>query len=204
MILQLRDLNGIEHTVGVAAGRFVSPDVVSGPTRDFRHLHAVSGLADCHAHLSGEDVQDMMGYDGTDLAAKMRRNALIQMENGVLLVADKGSRTSLSLRLLDEEEASRPRLQMAGRMIAVADGYYPGFGAVVEGSNLRQVIAAAVQDGASWVKLVGDWPRPGRGPVANFSERELAKVVSIAHAAGCRVAIHTTAPGTPGFARARS
>ena len=36
--------------------------------------------------------------------------------------------------------------------------------------------------------------------MSNFSEPELWRVVEIAHAAGCRVAIHTTAPGTPSVA----
>ena len=30
------------------------------------------------------------------------------------------------------------------------------------------VAAVAAGEGAGWVKLIGDWPRKGVGPVANF------------------------------------
>ena len=46
------------------------------------------------------------------------------------------------------------------------------------------------------MKLVGDWPQKGRGPVINFSEDALARACEIAHTAGARVAIHAMAPDT--------
>jgi imidazolonepropionase-like amidohydrolase len=197
MILLLRDLEGREHRIGVSDGCLVDPEVSGGPEHDFRSHYAVRGLADCHAHLSGDGVFEMIDSPAGDPMAKMRRNSLLQMQSGVLLLIDKGSKTSLSLRFLGE--SWRPELEMAGRMIAVPDGYYPGFTTEVDG-DLDAVIGSAVDEGAQWVKLVGDWPRPGRGPVANFSEDDLARVVSMVHAAGGRVAIHTTAPETPGMA----
>ncbi len=200
MILLLRDLEGGEHRVGVDAGRFVVPESIPGEAQDLRRYWAMGGLADCHAHLSGDDVDDMIACDGTDIVPKMRRNALAQLKGGVLLIADKGAKTSLALRLVDEDEASRPIVQMAGRMITVPEGYYPGFATEIEPANLTEVVSAATTDGATWVKLVGDWPRRGRGSVSNFNENELREIVAIAHAAGCRVAIHTTAPETPGVA----
>lgn len=200
MILLLRDLAGFEYRVGVDAGRFVAPELVAANVQDLRRYWAIGGLADCHAHLSGDDVKDMIAYDGTDIVPKMRRNALAQLEGGVLLVADKGARTSLALRFIGEDEASRPILHMAGKMISVAGGYYPGFATEIEPMSLAAVVSAATDDGATWVKLVGDWPRRGRGSVSNFDEDELCEIVSIAHAGGCRVAIHTTAPETPGIA----
>lgn len=200
MILLLRDLDGRELSLSVDGGRFVSPEEADGETRDFRNLFAMTGLADCHAHLSGVGVQEMIDDTADDPVPMMRRNARLQMEGGVLLLADKGSKTSLSLRYLDEEEASRPHVQMAGRMITVPGGYFPDFCDEIDGSNLPEVIGNAVRGGASWVKLVGDWPRRGRGPVSNFDEEELRQVVRIAHDAGCRVAIHTTAPDTPSIA----
>ncbi len=199
MILHLRDLTGREHHLGISSGRYVDAGSAGDPVFDFRHLHAIGGLADCHAHLTGDDVRDIVEYDGDDLMGKMRRNAILQMESGVLLLADKGSKSELSLRFLAEEEAERPILRMAGRMVSVPGGYYPDFCAEVRG-NLDEVVTAAAAGGATWIKLVGDWPRPGFGPVANFTEEQLRRVVAIAHNAGCRVAIHTTAPETPGIA----
>ncbi len=204
MILFLRDQTGAEYRLGVTDGRFVVPEsgVVrdSGVVHDLRHLVALGGLADCHAHLSGNDVADIIEYDGAAIEEKMLHNARLQMEGGVLLLAEKGSKSSLSLRILSEEESQRPRMQMAGRMIAVDGGYYRGFAAEVDAANLETVISDATDDGATWVKLVGDWPRRGVGAIPNFSETALRQIVTVAHGAGCRVAIHTAAPETPGMA----
>ncbi|MEA2001543.1 MAG: amidohydrolase family protein [Actinomycetota bacterium] len=198
MILLLRDQSGAEFRLGVAHGRFDVPD--SDIVHDLRHLVALGGLADCHAHLSGDDVADMIEYDGAAIEEKMLHNARLQMEGGVLLLAEKGSKSSISLRILSEEESQRPRMQMAGRMIAVDGGYYPGFAAEIDEANLENVIAEAVGDGATWIKLVGDWPRRGVGAIPNFSEGALRQIVALAHGAGCKVAIHTAAPETPGMA----
>ncbi|MGA7272443.1 MAG: amidohydrolase family protein, partial [Acidimicrobiia bacterium] len=55
----------------------------------------------------------------------------------------------------------------------------------------------AVAEGRGWVKLVGDWPRRGRGAVANFDQADLETAVRVAHDGGARVAIHTMAPEVP-------
>lgn len=142
----------------------------------------------------------MVDYDGAGIQEKMLHNARLQMESGVLLLAEKGSKLSVSLRILNEEDSQRPRMQMAGRLIAVAGGYYPGFAAEIDGTNLGAVIGDAAGGGAKWVKIVGDWPRKGLGAVPNFSESALRQIVTVAHGAGCRVAIHTAAPDTPRMA----
>ena len=139
MILLLRDLDGRELRLGVDSGRFAPPEETGGETRDLRHLFAMTGLADCHAHLSGVGVQEMVDDTSEDPLPMMRRNAQLQLEGGVLLLADKGSRTSLSLRFLDEEEASRPHVQMAGRMITVPGGYFPDFCDEIDDGNLADL-----------------------------------------------------------------
>lgn len=142
----------------------------------------------------------MIAYDGSGLAERMERNSRAQLEAGVLLLAEKGSKTDLTLRFVARDEAERPDIQMAGRMIAVAGGYYPGFAREIDEEGLADAVNAATSGGASWVKLVGDWPRRGKGPVVNFSEVALRQVVTVAHAAGCRVAVHAAAPETPALA----
>lgn len=200
MILQLRDRFDNEYRLGVDAGRYVAEEHATGLAYDLRHLIALPGLADCHAHLSGDGVADMIEYDGSKFLEKMTANATRQLEGGVLLLAEKGSKSSLTLRFMEVPEDSRPRLQMAGHMIAVAGGYYPGFGVEIDDTNLAAVVTEATQGGASWVKIVGDWPRKGQGAVPNFDEDALRQIVAIAHAAGCRVAIHTAARETPQMA----
>jgi imidazolonepropionase-like amidohydrolase len=85
-------------------------------------------------------------------------------------------------------------MEMAGRMIAPADGYYPNAGGGVEENGLADAVRRASTGPASWVKIIGDWPRKGLGPQANYGEAALRTAVEIAHAAGRRVAVHTMAP----------
>jgi hypothetical protein len=121
-------------------------------------------------------------------------NAWMQVEGGVLLIADKGSSSDVALEILDAPPTERPEMQMAGRIIAPHDGYYPGYGREVDEAGLVEAVRLAAGGRAEWVKMIGDWPRKGRGPVANYSEAVLARAVEVAHAAGRRVAVHTMAP----------
>jgi imidazolonepropionase-like amidohydrolase len=68
---------------------------------------------------------------------------------------------------------------------------------VADGSTLATAVTAEVAAGRGWVKLIGDWPRRGLGPVSNFEQTDLEVAVSIAEAAGARVAIHAMARDTP-------
>ncbi len=61
-------------------------------------------------------------------------------------------------------------------------------------------MADAAAEGSGWVKLIGDWPRKGIGPVANFNEDELRAAVDLASDHGARVAIHTMAREVPSMA----
>ena len=94
---------------------------------------------------------------------------------------------------------TRPHLEGAARIITGVHGYFPGFAVEVDDDDLPAAVAAANTAGG-WVKLVGDWPQKGRGPVVNFGEEALARACEIAHTAGARVAIHAMAPVTPGLA----
>jgi hypothetical protein len=126
-------------------------------------------------------------------------NAWAQLEGGVFLVADKGTSDDLSLRVLDEPPTRRPELHLAGRIITSPGGYFAGFGHEVSEEDLVDLVRRATGAGdgrATWVKLIGDWPKKGVGPTPNFSQEAMARAVEVAHAAGCRTAIHTCAPTT--------
>ena len=99
------------------------------------------------------------------------------------------------LRSMPPEE--RPHVEAAAQIISVPDGYFPGFGNVIEPEDIAAAVARQAEAGRGWVKLAGDWPRRGVGPVSNFSEAELATAVRVAGEHGSKVAIHTMAPGTP-------
>ena len=161
---------------------------------------ATGGLADCHAHVTGGDSADQGAVSDDDLSELADVNVATQLDGGVFLVLDKGSRSNASLRVLDEPLALRPDMEMAGRMVASPGGYYPDFAIETDPDGLADVIRSVARPPATWVKLVGDWPRRGIGAVPNFSEEALTQAVGIAHQAGCRVAIHTAAPETASMA----
>jgi imidazolonepropionase-like amidohydrolase len=178
----------------VEGGRFSDPD--DGPIDeelDTASLYALPGLADCHAHLGMNAMAEMLDLTDDEVRRNAKQNAWMQVEGGVLLVADKGSGTDVTLEILDAPPTERPEASMAGRIIAPHDGYYPGYGHEVGEDDLVAAVRA-VAERAAWVKIIGDWPRTGVGPQANYSEAALAEAVEIAHAAGRRVAIHIMAP----------
>jgi imidazolonepropionase-like amidohydrolase len=158
---------------------------------------ALVGLADCHAHLSGGQPGVAGGPDAPATFEGVQRNAWAQLGAGVFLVADKGGKNDVTLRLLDEPPPDRPDLTAAGQVITAPGGYFPGFAVEVDEAGLAAAVAErADTQGISWVKLIGDWPRRGVGAVPNFGEDALRKAVEVAHAGGCRVAIHACAPHT--------
>jgi imidazolonepropionase-like amidohydrolase len=157
-------------------------------------LYALPGLADCHAHLGVGRIGQMGTLTDDDIRSNCVGNAWMQIEGGVLLIADKGSSSDVSLEILGAPPNTRPEMQMAGRVIAAPDGYYPGYGHEVDEAGLAEAVRAASGGTASWVKIIGDWPRTGVGPRANFGSAALRTAVEIAHRAGRRVAVHTMAP----------
>lgn len=183
-------------------GHWASPaDVGASEVIDSGRWWAMIGLADCHAHLGGSDLDHMNGPGGGSDEALVATNAWAQLSGGVFLVADKGSKNDLSLRILDAPPTERPDLHMAGRVITTAGGYYGEFGVETDEAGLAEVVrAAAATKGATWVKLIGDWPRKGVGAVSNFEADALASAVEVAHAGGCRIAIHACAPRTSSLA----
>lgn len=185
--------------LAITDGRFDHPSDNVTDWVDLRYLWSVPGLADCHAHLAASDVREMVdGIVNED--ARIAHNVESQLGGGVLLVADKGSRSDNNLQVLDWPADERPEMQMAGQILAPKDGYYPEFEIAVTAADLPAAVEAACSTGASWVKLIGDWPRKGIGAIPNYAEDELASAVVVAHERGCRVAIHTTAPDTPSMA----
>lgn len=159
-------------------------------------MWALPGLVDSHSHLAADSLELVAGEPDQIL-----RRAYACLDRGTFLVVDKGwCDTTVVATLTARPPSESPDLEGAGRMIAVAGGYYPGFAVETDTAGLAEVVAAAVREGRGWVKLVGDWPRPGRGAVGNFDQASLAVAVDVAHRGGARVAIHTMAPDVPSAA----
>jgi imidazolonepropionase-like amidohydrolase len=159
-------------------------------------LWALPGLVDGHAHLA----QETMNFRPGDLEGAERRTGTA-LRAGVGLILDKGWRDLTVVHLIDKIPASqRPEIEAAGVVLAVDGGFWEGFGRNVPPGGIGNAAAVAAAEGAGWVKLIGDWPRKGKGPVANFDEDELEKAVSAARGHGSRVAVHTMAREVPSMA----
>lgn len=157
---------------------------------------ALPGLVDAHAHLAAAELN----YEPGDLEGAQAR-ARSSLAAGVTFLLDKGWADDTTIRLIATvPREERPEIEAAARIIASEDGYYPGFAREVPPPDLEAAVRTEAESGAGWVKLSGDWPRRGIGPVANFNESELRTAVRVAGDAGARVAIHTMARDVPSMA----
>lgn len=159
-------------------------------------MWALPGLVDAHAHLAAAELD----YQPGSLEGAIER-AAESLRAGVTLVLDKGWTDDVTVRLIDTvPESERPEIEAAARIITSGEGYFPGFAEEVDASRLDEAVREQAGAGRGWVKLIGDWPRRGVGPVSNFDEAELARAVTVAEEAGARVAIHTMAREVPSMA----
>ncbi|MDX1449868.1 MAG: amidohydrolase family protein, partial [Acidimicrobiia bacterium] len=192
--MRLKTLDGRVFELDPVDGRWAPSS--GGDRRDLTSLVSLPGLVDGHSHLAHSDMENLSPGNPVGVAER----AFAAVQSGVFLVFDKGSCDTVVLTLQDRPPANRPHLQAAGRIIAGPVGYFPGYARETDEAGLAEAVAEGAAASAGWVKLVGDWPRKGVGPVANFGEEALAAAVRVAHAAGCRVAIHTMAPDVPSMA----
>ncbi len=165
------------------------------PALDLEGLRCVPGLVDAHAHLSADSLDIETVADPDEIA----RRGIRAVEGGVSAALDKGWADDLVLHMVTDGRLAMPRVVAAGRMVRSSGGYWDGFGEVVDGERLSGAVATLASD-RSWVKIVADWPRKGRGALPNYAEEELTRAVSGAHGRGARVAVHTMAPDVPSAA----
>lgn len=169
-----------------------SPDSTLG-----EGMWAIPGLVDGHAHFAAVEGADWVSDDVSG-AIRRAREALAA---GVLLALDKGWADLTALEMMSQLALEdRPDIEAAGVINAVEGGYWPDFGRVVGPGEMTRCVTAAVAESKGWVKLVGDWPRRGVGPMPNFTEAELGEAVNVASRLGARVAIHTMAREVPSMA----
>lgn len=192
-LLHIRTPEGEEYPLAFDGAVFVDATDGYDTEIDTSGLWALPGLADAHAHLTMTRTSDIQGISEEEMRANIPVNAWAHVDRGVLLILDKGGGSDVSLVSLDHDADLRPIVEVAGSMIHPAGGYMPGFGVEVEPDELVAHIRSRAATRGGWVKLVGDWPRKGLGPVANYPREILAEAVEVAHAAGARVAIHTMA-----------
>ena len=162
---------------------------------------AVPGLVDAHSHLATRDLPAPKGGYQPGVLGEAVERAKDALAAGVTLLLDKGWCDKTVIDLIGVvPETERPEIEAAALMVAVNEGYYPDFALEIDTDLIASVVAEQAGIGAGWVKLIGDWPRRGRGPVANFTEDQLRRAVRVASESGSRVAIHTQAREVPSMA----
>jgi imidazolonepropionase-like amidohydrolase len=160
---------------------------------------ALPGLVDAHCHLTVDADRQGPLLAGGEAEAVARLDQLAQA--GVSAVRDVGGRREITLRLARDPRENRPIVVAAGRFLAPKGRYFPRMHEPVEADELLAAVEAELDDGATWVKLVADFPAVGPdGPVRgsaiepSYEIGLVEQVVSTAHAKGGRVAAHTNSP----------
>jgi imidazolonepropionase-like amidohydrolase len=192
-LVTIRTPDGATYPIAIEGDRFVAPSDDVTTEIDTTSLWALPGLADAHAHLTMNTVSDIRGMDETTMLDNISRNAWAHVENGVLLVLDKGGDSEITLVTLDHDAELRPDAYIAAGIIHPAGGYMPGFGDQVEPDDLVDFVKVKAATRGGWVKIAADWPRRGVGPVTNYPFEALKEAVDVVHKAGARVAVHTMA-----------
>lgn len=151
------------------------------------------GLADAHAHPA------VAPTDTTLVAldeAGARANLGAWARAGITVIRDVGSPRGLTLDL--RPEPGMPAITAAGRFLAPADHYFPDLlDRPVDEASLVSAALAEIGRGASWVKVIADFPdlaTGSSGAEVTYGTGAIARVVAAAHRAGARVAVHATLP----------
>ena len=192
-LLTIRPPEGKPYEIALSGTDFVDPNSAIDNAIDTTRLWALPGLADAHAHLTMTRSEDLFGLSEEQMLTNIPATAWAHVEGGVLLILDKGGASDLSLVSLDHDADRRPFIEAAGAIVHPKGGYSDTCGVEVEPDELIAHLRSRVDIRGGWVKLVGDWPRKGRGPVTNYPAELLCEAVDIVHAAGARLAIHTMA-----------
>ena len=159
-----------------------------------------SGLVDAHAHPAVTP-----GPAGPVPLDVSRTSAVLLAwaKSGVTFVRDVGSPGGVTLDL--PVNAVHPQLLAAGRFLAPRNRYFPEL--LVEPVEEEGLVAAAVAElgrGATWVKVIGDFPRVPdfTDHAPTYSARVVEELVHAVHTAGGRVAVHSTLPTVVDFVAA--
>jgi len=192
-LLTIRPPEDEPYEIAISGTGFVDPHVGIDKEIDTSHLWALPGLADAHAHLTMTHSDDLFDITEEQMLANIPTTAWAHVEGGVLLILDKGGASDLSLVSLDHDADRRPFIEAAGAFIHPKGGYSDVSGVEIEPDELIDHLRTHVDTRGGWVKLIGDWPRKGKGPVTNYPVELLCEAVDVIHSAGARVAIHTMA-----------
>jgi len=158
-------------------------------TTILEHGYLIPGLVDVHSHLPFNSPAPS-GASWDDAA---RGSAKLELDSGVLALRDPGGPTPVGFG----PSIGLPRTFTAGRFLAAEGHMFPEHGQIdVTDGRLADAAEEQWRDSGGWVKVIGDFPLPGRGFDLAFQPEALAEVARRVHGLGGRVAIHAIAAET--------
>jgi imidazolonepropionase-like amidohydrolase len=159
----------------------------------------VPAFVDAHSHLTmpGGSHWIERGSDPPDTLREVaRRNAARLAQAGILWARDVGSPAgpdgraiSLDVRAELANRATAPYIRVAGTWIAT-DGYLPMTVPVNDGDGLAAAVAAQLDSGTDFVKIMLD--PPGRGDRCPFTVDDVRKACEVVHRRGKKITAHAT------------
>jgi imidazolonepropionase-like amidohydrolase len=180
--------------IGLPARESVRVEVGSGAAEALPGRFGLPGLVDSHCHLT-VGLAERRPVPLDEGAARAMLDKLGQA--GVRAVRDVGGNRSITLKLATSPEDGRPLVLAAGRFFAPEASYFTGIYEPVPAEQLVAAVEAELDAGATWIKLVADFPPvgpdgpiPGSAMTPNYEISAVEEVIAIAHVRGARVAAH--------------
>jgi imidazolonepropionase-like amidohydrolase len=158
--------------------------------------YAITGLVDAHCHFTVDiDESDEPFVSGRPFAD--RRIAELAQE-GVTLLRDVGGSSDITLDYAKSRRSGVPLVLAAGRFHSSRERYFPRMYTPTDAEDLDDSIRMEIAGGATWVKIITDFPRLVEGSLqpdtvaATYDDETLSRAVETAHREGARVAAHST------------
>jgi imidazolonepropionase-like amidohydrolase len=160
---------------------------------------AVTGLVDAHCHVTVDVDARGLPFVSDRTFADARMEDLAR--HGVGLVRDVGGASEITLDYARGTHRGLPTVVAAGRFHSTRDRYFPRMYTPCDPDELAASIRSEVARGATWVKIITDFPLvvdgvPAGEKDATYDDDALLEAVRTAHELGARVAAHSTIPAT--------
>jgi imidazolonepropionase-like amidohydrolase len=157
--------------------------------------YAVTGLVDAHCHVTVDT--DAKGLPFVSNRAFADRRLGEMAGQGVALLRDVGGASEITLDFAHGTSPGLPAVVAAGRFHSCRDRYFPRMYTPCDADQLEASIRREVANGATWVKIIADFPRvvdgvPRGEKAATYDEETVRRAVETSHSLGARVAAHST------------